>query len=507
MVMESFVPNIIPNSGPVARPTSNTNPVPIGNSGGFNKFVNVLQTGKQVYDSLPPDKQQAVKEKIQQHAANIRDKVTRNKSGGSRPKGNMDKYSHSSGYALSKAPTPNNIKLDTGIQPNTYNLDFMEAVYNSCSPLHMVGVVFQFPNYSQSTLYNYFLNIIAFDIQTKAQANVGFNINVGTDLSPANILSAFNALVSALQTYFYFASIITYHSNPANKNAGMIFLRKNITPQVIEDLTLLERRLLDTPVPPKLFELIRYLSGTFYSGDTAGSPLIKFYPGTPTTTLIDTTAPSAALTLLNTTSNNQVFTLMRRAIPQWKPAVLYDVPTVPFYDANFKTIFANAPALSYYGGIGNFIPTVANSSTNIKYNSFTSALDGVAYALTSTYDSTALKWLPGLLVPSVNTIAGSTGSTRMSYYQNSTNTLDQFYSSDANTYLIRSRQDTYQLNDALNALLPIHLQGATLCQSVNQDTIKETCYKSIDYLMSLDTIKIDLKSKGGNKYTSKKRGK
>jgi len=492
--------------------------IPILNKGNKGTFGNAIEIGTQLYDQIPQVyKNKAgglvMKEfgkaatKVRTASAkfgtsngnNVPPKPPTGSGSGSRGGGGGSGPTRSgssgnpSGYGLSSAPKPQPISLNSGVRPNTYSSDIMDAIWQTCAPLHMSGVKFQFPTYAASTLYNYFLNVIAFDIQSKAQVNVGFNLNVGTDFSAANILSAFNALAYAVQVYLYYASITSYFSNPHNKNGGMIFLRQGITPQLLEDLSLLERRLLDTPIPPNLLKLLRYLSGTFASGLTEGSPLIKLYPITPSATMIDTTQPAAALAALSTNTNNLVFSLMRRSVPQWKPSAIYDVPTDPQYDQNFSTIFANVPAYVYISSASVGIPAVANSTATVAYNSYANDLDGVAYALTSLYDTVLTQYLPGLMVPS-NTAGGSAANnTRQSYYANSSNTTLQFYPSDADVFLSRSRPETYKFQDSGSTVLGLHLPGAKLCQSVTESTVKESAYKAVDWIMSLDSIKIDVR--------------
>lgn len=70
----------------------------------------------------------------------------------------------------------------------------------------------------------------------------------------------------------------------------------------------------------------------------------------------------------------------------------------------------------------------------------------------------------------------------------------QFYPADPDLTITRSRQETYVPNDTNSNMYSIHLSGANLCQTVNADTVRETCYKVTDYLMSLDLIKVDAKN-------------
>lgn len=358
----------------------------------------------------------------------------------------------------------------------------------------MTGVLFQFPTNAANKLLNYFTDILAFDLQTKAQVNITFNLDVTNNFSAAKILVAFNVLVKALQYYFYYMSIISYHSDPTNKNDGMIYLRKQLTPQIIEDLTNLGRILADIPVPPRLYELLRYLSGTYLSGDNQDSALIKTFPITPTATLVNGAELVTSLNDLTSSDNVTIFSLMRRAIPQWSPKTLNDVDPKPVFDKQYLTIFSNLPFLYHNGTTLIKRPQVASYSTEIAYNTFTPKLDGVAYALTSIfYLQSVDDFLPGLMTVSGATAGTTTtGNTRWSYYTNASS-VKGFYNSGNDKFLTRSRQDTYSILDDKSDSVELHLYGADKCSNVNISSLNETTFKVLDYLMSADTIKTDVR--------------
>jgi hypothetical protein len=453
------------------------------------RTIPMMDTVTKVWNATPDE----TKRKI---ADTIINRVSSGKGGDG--SGNGKRSRHSSGYSLSKAPNPSAVNLDSGIVPNTYTSDYLDAELDGCSPLHMTGVKLRFPDYSASKLYDYFLQIIAFDLQSKAQANIGFNLNVNTDFTADKILTAMNALLDALQLYFYHMSIVSYHSDPVNKNEGMIYLRAQMNPAMFENLSQLGRRLADTPVPPRLLELVRYMSSTFYSGDNQGSSLIKTYPIVPNATLVDNNALINAITTLALPANNQVYTLLRRSVPNWSPGTLYDVNPNPVFDKNFLSIFANLPFTGPNSTLVVQVPTVTTDTATINYNSFTNELDGVAYALTSVWKTAASEWLPGLIRPTnvVTTGLNVNIHTRKSFYIVAG--VKQFVGSDSVPFLVRSRQESYSYKDEQNGYLTAHLFGADKCKGVSYDTIKETSLSAIDYLMSLDTVKSAAKRSGFN---------
>lgn len=493
-------------------------PVSPGLSSSSNKLTigqnmqpqQVLSAAKGVYDAIPDSVKDSVRTQAQDVIRNRGNNILSGIKEGRPMRTGGNKRMHSSGYALTQATNPMPISLDTGVMPNTRVTDFMEADLGVCSPLHMTGAIFQFPNYSATALQSYMLNDIIFQVQTGAQRNIAFGINTATDFSSANVLNALNALVYALQILFYYKSIIAYFTLPQNNNQGMSFLRRGITPQLLEDLLMLERRLLNTPVPPNLLEFIRYLSGNFASGDMAGAPVLKIFPIAPSTTGIDLTAPATALANLSTNANNLVYTIMRRAVPHWVPKSLYDVPSEPYYDENFLTIWANLPFRSYLNAQTNIIPNVTVDTTPVTYASYTNALDGTAFSMMSIYSVTNSNYIPGLMVPTGSITANVATNTRLSYYTDGT--IKQLYPSDTIEFLYRSRKETYVVNNAGTSFIAPHTSGTALCQNVNQSAIKETSFSALNYLMSLDQVKIDARNyhfpkQGGSSKGQGKRGK
>lgn len=478
----------VQNTSGVSAPTSpnysNYGPNVSGRLINSNQNQNMIDSVTNAYSKLPEPVKSAIGNKATEVVSGKIRRIGIPSSGGRK---------HSSGYSLSPAPNPTQINLDTGIVPNTYTSDYMDAMNGECSPLHMTGVVLKFPTTTAFKLYDYFNQIITFDIQTKAQANVGFNLNISSIFTAANILTAMNDLLYAHQIYFFYSSILTYHSDSGNKNEGMIALRKSITPAMIENLTLLKRRLLDTPIPPNMLELVRYLSANFYSGDTQGSPIIKVFPHTAVgSALVDGSTITTALTNISTSTNNEVFSLMRRAVPNWRPSSLDDVPLTPVFDQQFCTIFANLPHINTFS-TPNQTPVVTTDTETINYNSYTNVLDGLAFSLLSVYNSTTTNWQPGLLSP---VPVGSVVSTRQSYYETSPG-VKGFTASLNYDFTVFARQESYTITST-GLLIKPHLLGADKCKGVSSATIRETTLKCIDYIMSLDMIRSDVRQSGFN---------
>lgn len=390
-------------------------------------------------------------------------------------------------YGLSKAPNPKPVHLNSTVMPNAYSNDYMTPMLNACSPMHVNNVSLQIPSAAPDPLYQYFLNTIAFDIQTRAQSNVTFNLDITNVLTTANILTAFNSAIKALQIYFFYSSILSYESDSRNKNPAMIALRNMMTPQLISDLTVLGRRLEDTPVPPRLVEYIRYLNMNFLSGDTQGSPIVKFGFDWDCLIKVDAiTYAATALTALTSGNNNAVFALIRRAIPKWRIGTLYDIPITPVYDKNFLTIFANSP--QQYGDsnttpVYRLTPTVSLATDSIAYNTYNNRLDGAAYASMGVY--MASTWY-GLLKPMTN---GLNQRSRTSYYTNGS--VIGWYGSDLYSFLTASREETYQVQyPNTTQPLPVHLFGTDRLQGVSLNAIQQTQQNFLDFLFDVNSIPV-----------------
>nr|QDH88376.1 MAG: hypothetical protein H4Bulk46395_000002 [Partitiviridae sp.] len=380
-------------------------------------------------------------------------------------------------YGLSKAPNPRPVSLNSGVAPTCYANDFMNPVLDSCSPMHMSSVIMGIPTTTSSVLGDYLQKTIAFDIQTRAQANINFNLDLTTAFSAAQIISSMNDVIRALQVYYFYASILSYESDTRNKNAAMISLRNSMTSQQISDVTSLGRRLEDTPCPPRIVQWVRYLSMNYLSGDTQGASILKI--GHIYNFETDTTLLASSLATLSTVANTNTFVLMRRAIPQWRIGTLYDVPAIPVYDKNFLTIFANLQAVTYDNVATQYItPTVSNSASTIMYNSYNNRLDGAAYAMiTPSYSGSA-----GFLTASS---AASIGSRKSYYFVGSAG----WYLSAAYSFLSVSRPETYKLlTPASASLLKLHLPGAEMCQGVSGDSIVQTSKNFADFLFNIQSI-------------------
>jgi hypothetical protein len=492
--------------------------------GQSSNVAGVVGAAAAAYENLPPGGKQAINDGVSRAYKYGKDRMNNNNneprvrptpaptsggpnnggSGGGSNNNNNNRPKYV-GYALSNAPNPSSINLKTPIAVNARVSDYMDTEENKCSPLHMTCAKLMFPTNAGNALYNYWNTVVAFDLQSKAQAVVNFNLKVGTDFSTEKILTAMNDASYAAQVYYYFTSILTYHSDPANKNEGMIYLRAQMGPSHMDALALLGRRLADTPIPPNYLEFIRFCNANYYSGDNQGSAMIKLAPvpfNNATGSVTDVNVITAALASLNSNINNEVFSLIRRVVPSWRPSVLEDVPVTPVYNANFSTLFMNAPFhIQPAINANNYYPAVIDSDQTISYNSATNNLDGIIFACASVYVNQSLLGTPGLLLGIGS--GTNTGNNRCSYYQ--VGGVKKLYATKLYPYLNYSRQDTWIPSEDLTKVYSPHIYGCDKVLGVSADTIKQSTYEAMDWLMSLDSIKKSTRSSDYNPSNRNKR--
>lgn len=388
-------------------------------------------------------------------------------------------------YGLSKAPNPKLVRLNSKIVSNVFANDYMVATKDLCAPMHLSCVSLQIPTSSTNSLYNYFVNTICFDIQTRAQTNVGFDLLASANFTAALLLKSFNASIYALQVYYWYSSILAYEADPRNKNEAMVSLRQGITSQQISDLDRLGKRLEDTPIPPNIVKWVKYFSSNYFSGMTQGSPLIKtcFHPDafqSPSTPFC-----AQALAGLNDSTITATNALLRRSVPQWRVGKLYDVTVNPNFDRNFLTVFANLP-YGYYDTTLRFGPYVATTSATISYNSYNNLLDGAAFACASVYDVNV--WEPGLVIPVTKASAGQ--DSRYSWSIINAQTVGQWNPVTGNIFLILSRNETYANVTAGVNPQAVHLAGTDKAQLVSSNTLTQTASNVLDFLFNINSIPV-----------------
>jgi len=395
--------------------------------------------------------------------------------------------------SLDYNPNPIEVRLDTGIQVNAYT-DYYYDYNSNFSPMYMVGGQIQIPTSSQD-LANFFNDVVSFQFTNALQRAVSFSIDTSL-VSGATLVQAMNYLLNALQIYLFFDSVISYTSSPLNRNQAMLDIRNNLSAGDINALNNLRWILAGTPIPPNMKSICYYLTQTYKISSLAGSPIIKICPAA----LDDETGQGNFFpdggqiqdAINNLYTCRSTFSLIGRACPSWFNGYLPSSNAYALHDPNFNTIFFNTPSqYTNVNGVQLNIPSTVDGA--LVYGTYTTELDGGAFALTSIWDNVNGFWLPSLWspLPSATSTPPTTISNRWVYYNSSLilgqgNFVD-IYSFPASVF--RSPQFSYFIygTDATtyDSYIPF---GSESLEGVTPDAVFQTSLKLTEWMMSLDSI-------------------
>lgn len=380
-------------------------------------------------------------------------------------------------------------KFNTGIENTLYGKTWLNATEDH-SPLHLTLIDFSFPTNetTQLKLIDFIDGNISKYLRTAVQGAISPSVPADL-LTGAAITAGINAICFALNTYFFFKSILAYAQKPENTNEGMLKLADSIDANCIDRLSRLERYLQGTPLPPNLVDFLFYLNTTNCMTELPGAPIIKFvtipldYNGFTTLALGPNVINDA---IANLNANQEFFNLLIRATNWVKPDLPGYGPSIQ-YDPNFATLWRNSPFCTDF----DQYPSVsdANSDENITYNSYTNELDGAIQAISCVYDDSTNDWLPGLMKPrpfayDPNNV--NITSNRFSWY--SFTNGKNFVDANRNLKLTTTRGETFTFEhpEGMNFIDSIPAQGLTV------NSITNTSEQLISWLISAHTIgKID----------------
>lgn len=244
---------------------------------------------------------------------------------------------------------PVETKFDTGIQARaTYQFNLTPS--SSYTPLHITVLEPSFANIDKDPEVNrYYEDTALYNFQKMAQAAVNFNIDVSTNgaFGVKNIKLLFNTYFTLLNTIHACLSILAYSSDPTNRNDGLKFLRRQMTPDLYNSLQIAMETIAGTPVPPNIVAFSHWFYGNYTQSSHANSPVIKFLP-------VDV---DSATTRFSNSMNKRILDSLD-ALKALRPttAVLakvvmrdkawYQTPhysSEVLHDEAFTTLFANAP--------------------------------------------------------------------------------------------------------------------------------------------------------------------
>jgi len=307
------------------------------------------------------------------------------------------------GWAQSDRVPPIEVRLDTGIVPNSYSTD-RDTVLSTGSdvvsvPIHIQFIKVEIPY--TSFVKDWFEELQTFRIRNQAQANVSFSIPAGR-LTNDNLRSYFNAILSALSVYYTFESVIAYTESNFNRNRGLFEIRKQITPTAMLNLLMLRKLLEGLPMPKNLFTYVYWLFSHYRTTSTADGALLKFSAvDIDAYGKLDESFITDAIASLD--DHSIISSLLRRTFPAWLQNTIPGSPEGTLHDTGFSTLFWNSsfsvtmPTTD--GEVTYNYPQVGSSGTTRMIGTYDNNLDGAITASFSLYDNTADEWTPGLLKP------------------------------------------------------------------------------------------------------------
>jgi hypothetical protein len=389
--------------------------------------------------------------------------------------------------------------LNTGINVLPYDEDLMSAIEDVCSPLHYSTVKMEIPDSSSYELYDYFINVINFDLVSSLQKNVTWAIDQ-TAFTPAKVLKALNDLIYALSIYYYYNGIISYKSQQAENNEGMTYLRTNFTSEVQISYQILERKLNMIAIPPNLINTVKWFYSNYRSGPSIKSSLLKIcpFPRNTAATFISVDVINTALADLALTDNNKVYMNLGRAVPSWRDAKLTPVPIMPVFDPTFNTVWGNLPYILDNAGSADYFPKIATGE-EIFYCSYVKLdeIDGGVFSLTSMYNTTDSLLVPSLVVP-----VETGNASRWSFYTESS--TPGWYKVSTRPILSNNRGETYvtgDFTDVPNSQTAEHRLMTQIVYNVSERVASETGRRMLNYLFDTSSIKPvgRMKKEGGKR--------
>lgn len=394
---------------------------------------------------------------------------------------------------------PVEVKFDTGIAPRaTYQLDLYPS--SSYCPLHVSVCEPTLDNLSNDAdMSNYVKNVIMFDLQNKGQAEINFALDTTNAFSSDNLVKLFSTQMYLLNTVFSILSIIGYSQDPMNRNLGLRNLRASISPDILNQVSIVMELIAGTPVPPNLMALCHWFNGNYNQTSLANSPAIKFLPVDPTqySTQIKKRLDNgvARLQALRPTAN-----LLARIVKTDK--TWYSMPHYSseiLHDEEFTTLFSNAPMI-----VSGYITKPYSTNAAFNYISYGATDGGVLGMTTKNIGDTAeTSKVYGLLSNGISTDGFNYKDTRYSVAVNSgdyvfvksyTSTNFAFERGEAIVVYAETAPGVMTTTDAFVRF------GSELLQQVSFNSVRENERQMIRHMVSIDKIKTKASmSKEGSK--------
>jgi len=360
-----------------------------------------------------------------------------------------------------------------------------------------------------TTLNQYFDDVWIPTVQLKAQGSVGFNINASANFSSATMRDYLTRIIDALSVYYFFAHTYGYCTISSNRNPAIFNLREMFATSDVQNLQLLQERLMALPIPPRLNELIYWFYNIYREDSIAGSNLIMNIPTLLTNGEANPNDPAKGLsnpaivtqqlasladpTFINTTN------FLMRVCPNWSNTSVGSSMGIVEHDPNFTTTWKNEPFSGIWKDPSTGAPVVfqqpqmGSEKADVPYSSFVESLSGGIQSLHSIFNATNGAY-QGFVNPLVSTTGTAFGSNRWSYLDEDGNpgtSADGWF--DA-TWFHRaqiSRNETYTFDPDQRVsryFLAQTVSGSTPVEGVNLQANAQITAEFIRYLTELDSI-------------------
>lgn len=360
------------------------------------------------------------------------------------------------------------------------------------------------------TVTTWFKTVFTPNLQTRAQANVSFNIAAQNHFTAIKLHTYVNTVLKALSIYYFYAHTYAYTAISANKNTAMYELREIFNTADLQNLKLLEERLNGMPIPPHLNELAYWMFDVYRSSSVAGSDLIRLAPfGIKGATDGDTVASLIidgstmikkqlnALSDLNVSggsNNTHILTtgdMLARVCPDWLNVKVGSSAGIPLHDPAFTTLFWNGGVV--HGAVTDdpiYKPVFVSNNEDTAYNSYCEELDGVIQSMFSWWsNSTNTKFNVGWIKP-IPCNVGNQWTNRFTYGNG--NAGFGFYSYTYTPNIWGMRNDTYRPGGSSGTQLQ-NIIGSNRCESVpvlgmNPTSVAQAATNALDWLLGIGSV-------------------
>jgi len=422
-------------------------------------------------------------------------------------------------YQFQEPSEPVPIILKSNIKPNHYKTAWNNGgdPSNSNPDLHLSKFKLRLFGSTNSLTQSYATFGPITNIQLQLARRLNFAVDATTS-STSNLISYFNHVVEGLLAYYHYDSIINFASNPYNRNSGVNYLREGITFSELQNLQYLKSVLVTFPIPPRLIDLVWYMSQFYRSSEINSSALLKmvFFNssyGAISSENYEDNNFSAGTNLLQATTNlvsmRNTASIIAKAFPEWTVTRLPGSMTTPLFDDQFNTLWSNSPEDVI---VGTNVTTTPSSSTitgTVQYSSFVEEVDGLIYSLSSILHTASTetgdnKWLPGILIPRRQTIATASHWTNRLWFDSFNKVFRQSYGS---TRAHGAAGYTHVNNSGAGTqIIPFKAEQIL---GVSCVTIQDTCESFLDFIFQYnDTNFSSMPNKDNNsrdvKYNSSK---